>query len=34
MLGIYRDFYRPKCNVNVTGLDLQFEQIELSEVWC
>jgi len=32
-LGIYEKFYRQKCNVNVTGLDLQFEQIKLSEMW-
>jgi len=31
-LGIYENFYRKKCNVNVTDLNLQFEQIELSEV--
>jgi len=29
---IHGDFYRQRCNVNVTGLSLQFEQIELSEV--
>ena len=31
-LGIYEKNFRQKYNVNVTGLDLQFEQIELSEV--
>ena len=33
LLWIYEDFYYQKCNVNVMGLDSQFEQIELSEVW-
>ena len=32
LLRIHEDFYRQRCNVNVTGLGLQFEQIELSEV--
>jgi len=31
-LGIYENFYRQEYNVIVTGLILQFEQIELSEV--
>jgi len=31
-LEIYENFYRQKRNVNVTNLDLQFKQIELSEV--
>jgi len=30
-LGIYGKFYCQKCNVNVTVLNLQFEQIKLSK---
>jgi len=33
LLGIYKNFYRQKCNINVTNLDMQLEQIELSKVW-
>jgi len=32
LLKIHGDFYHQRCNVNVTGLSLQFEQIELSDV--